>query len=51
MCFGDKQNTGIIQYSIKSMVIFFFLENKFKITIMTDTTIYYTGSKFLKTMM
>ena len=50
MCFGDKRNTGIIQYSTKSMVVFF-PENEFKITIMTDTTIYYTGIKFLKTMM
>ena len=27
MCFGDKRNAGIIQYSTKSMVAFFFLEN------------------------
>ena len=24
MCFGDKRNAGIIQYSIKSVVVFFF---------------------------
>ena len=51
MCFGDKRNAGIIQYSTKSMVVLFFLENELKITIRTDTPIYYTGSKFLKTMM
>ena len=24
MCFGDKRDAGIIQYSLKSMVVFFF---------------------------
>ena len=51
MCFWDKWNAWIIQYSTKSMVVFFFLENKLKITITTDTTIYCTGNKFLKTIM
>ena len=30
MCFGGKRNAGIIQYSTKSMVVFFFLENELK---------------------
>ena len=52
MYFGDKQNASKMQelFSIphKSMVVFFFTENELKITITTDTTIYYTGANFQK---
>ena len=45
------RSAGIIQYSTKSMAVFFFQKINFKKPITTDTTIYYTLRFFLKTMM